>query len=105
MARTKFTREDKEIIAKVQGQVVYERNILGFETNEVLGYLCKGPCGLMFPLSHLEVDHIVPLAKGGSDRPSNLQLLCAVCNRKKGSKRRKASKKTTTDRIPLSPWF
>ena len=33
----------------------------------------------------LEVDHIVPISKGGSDDYENLQILCATCNRKKGS--------------------
>lgn len=33
---------------------------------------------------HLQVDHVVPLALGGSNDPANLQALCAECNRKKG---------------------
>lgn len=33
-----------------------------------------------------EVDHIVPLARGGSNWPSNLQWLCQGCNLSKGAK-------------------
>jgi 5-methylcytosine-specific restriction endonuclease McrA len=32
------------------------------------------------------VDHIMPLAKGGSHEPSNLQLLCPQCNLRKNAK-------------------
>lgn len=35
---------------------------------------------------HYHVDHRVPLAKGGSNWPSNLVLTCADCNLKKGTR-------------------
>lgn len=31
----------------------------------------------------VEVDHIVPVSRGGTDEISNLQLLCVPCHRKK----------------------
>lgn len=34
----------------------------------------------------LQIEHIQPLAKGGSDRVSNLCLACEKCNTKKGTK-------------------
>lgn len=34
-------------------------------------------------LPSLEVDHDVPVSRGGSDEPENLHLLCFVCNQEK----------------------
>jgi 5-methylcytosine-specific restriction endonuclease McrA len=34
----------------------------------------------------LEIDHIVPISKGGTSTEENLQVLCRVCNRKKWNK-------------------
>lgn len=33
----------------------------------------------------LEIDHVIPKAKGGRDSIENLQLLCQKCNREKGT--------------------
>jgi len=49
------------------------------------GGFCTG-CGEHFQLRHLEVDHIIARAKGGTDHAENLQLLCGHCNRTKGDR-------------------
>ena len=38
------------------------------------------------PLDFMDVDHIVPVSKGGSNEIDNLQLLCRKCNGKKSNK-------------------
>lgn len=51
-------------------------------------YTCR-KCGASVakePNLLLEVDHIMPLARGGDSTESNLQTLCWRCNRKKGAK-------------------
>jgi len=47
--------------------------------------LCNG-CGKAFILENLEIDHIIPKAKGGGDYYENYQLLCGLCNRTKGDR-------------------
>ena len=64
--RPKFNRTDKDILSHWQG-------------------IRCGGCMTKLPLRNLTVDHIKPLEKGGSDRPSNLQLLCGTCNSMKGT--------------------
>lgn len=51
-------------------------------------YTCKN-CGLSThdePNLLLEIDHIIPISKGGLTAKTNLQTLCWKCNRKKGAK-------------------
>jgi 5-methylcytosine-specific restriction endonuclease McrA len=48
-------------------------------------YRCQG-CGRGRTETVLQVDHIIPLAKGGSNDLSNLQTLCQTCNGRKGAK-------------------
>ncbi len=47
--------------------------------------VCNG-CPVNFGDVPHTIDHIVPLARGGSNWPSNLQLLCQPCNDSKGAK-------------------
>ena len=64
---------------------------------EQQGGLCGDPrkdpqlhgCGcwlLAMPPGTVHIDHIYPRAEGGSDDPSNLQVLCQSCNLVKGRK-------------------
>ena len=46
------------------------------------GYRCR-ECGATNKETTLEIDHIVPVSKGGRNNLSNLQTLCKACNRAK----------------------
>lgn len=48
--------------------------------------LSVGECAACGSPDELVIDHIIPVARGGSCEQSNLQALCAPCNRQKGKK-------------------
>lgn len=49
-------------------------------------YTCQ-ICGKHMPDGvGLQIDHIIPISKGGKSVPSNLQVLCSKCNGKKSDK-------------------
>lgn len=48
--------------------------------------LASGRCVACGSVDRLEVDHIHPVSRGGSDDPANLQVLCKSCNTSKGAK-------------------
>ena len=50
-------------------------------------YTCRQCGNSIFaePNLLLEIDHIIPISKGGLTKESNLQTLCWKCNRKKGA--------------------
>lgn len=45
----------------------------------------QGRCAKCGSQERLEFDHIIPLARGGSNTERNIQLLCELCNRRKGA--------------------
>ncbi len=47
--------------------------------------VCVG-CETHFPFRVMDVDHILPRSRGGTDHADNLQLLCSGCNRSKGGR-------------------
>ncbi len=45
-----------------------------------------GKCTRCGSRERLEYDHIVPVSKGGSNTPRNIELLCEQCNRRKSDR-------------------
>ena len=41
-------------------------------------------CGYRRRATSLDIDHVIPVARGGSNDPGNLQVICRPCNQRKG---------------------
>ncbi|BDA66070.1 HNH endonuclease [Calothrix sp. PCC 7716] len=63
------------VIPQIVRKYVHERD----------NYQCQS-CGQSQQEAKLTIDHINPLARGGSNDISNLQTLCCICNNKKKDK-------------------
>lgn len=61
------------------------------------GY-CLSPQRLV--MGRLEIDHVIPTARGGTNDESNLWLACSLCNGHKADKL-EAVDPTTNDIVPL----
>lgn len=77
---------------KFKKSVVGQRALMTRKLREKIkkrdNYTCKC-CGISTkeePHLLLEIDHIIPVSKGGQTIEDNLQTLCWRCNRKKGNK-------------------
>jgi hypothetical protein len=66
------TRREWEAMARLVRPYILERD----------NYTCQ-ECGVTE--GPLEIDHIIPIANGGTNKLDNLQVLCLPCNRRKGA--------------------
>ena len=61
---------------------------------DALFYRENGRCALcstdltrvFLPNAKIQIDHIIPISRGGTTDPTNLQMLCARCNQDKGNR-------------------
>ncbi|WP_071188086.1 RNA-guided endonuclease IscB [Trichormus sp. NMC-1] len=72
---------------EITGKEYQQGTLAGYETREYLLEKWGRKCAYCDTENvPLQVEHICPLAKGGSNRISNLTLSCEKCNVKKGTK-------------------
>jgi hypothetical protein len=56
------------------------------ETRAMVMVRDGGRCRRCRRATNLEIDHVVPVSKGGSSEECNLQILCRRCSRRKSKK-------------------
>jgi len=67
------------------------RAYISAETDRQIRSAAKNRCGYCLSPQHLviarlEIEHIIPLSKDGSNEEANLWLACPICNRFKSDK-------------------
>lgn len=91
-----FTIENESVVVESRVQpsrtIRYQRSLMTKKLRDKVksrdNYTCQ-ECGVSLsdePHLLLEVDHIIPLSKGGKTTMKNLQTLCWRCNRTKGGR-------------------
>jgi len=81
-----FTRRARE--AGAGGKATPEQVKARIDFCGGLCWICQAP--------YQDVDHTIPLAKGGTNWPANLRAICKPCNSKKGFKHPSQIRRSTT---------
>jgi 5-methylcytosine-specific restriction endonuclease McrA len=72
--------------AEVSGVMYQQGELAGYEVREYLLEKWHRTCAYCGKTDvPLEIEHIIPKSRGGSDRISNLTLACHLCNQRKGN--------------------
>ena len=72
--------------AEIAGVEYQQGELAGYEVREYLLEQWQRTCAYCHKTGvPLQVEHIIPKARGGSDRVANLTLACAPCNTRKGT--------------------
>src|SRR5215467_4200856 len=82
-----FARFDPQALQHphIEGCQYQQGTLAGYEVREYLLEKWRRTCAYCGATDvPLEVEHIIPKARGGTDRVSNLTLACVPCNQSKG---------------------
>src|SRR5690606_23696761 len=72
--------------AEISGIEYQQGELFGYEVREYLLEKWGRKCAYCGKTDvPLEIEHIIPKSRGGSNRVSNLTLSCKLCNQKKGT--------------------
>ena len=85
---TELVRFDMQALENpaIEGAQYQQGTLAGYEVREYLLEKWQRKCAYCDAKDvPLQIEHIQPKSKGGSDRISNLTLACPCCNQKKGS--------------------
>ena len=86
---TELVRFDTQLMEnpEISGAEYQQGELAGYEVREYLLEKWERKCAYCGKQNiPLEIEHIVPGSKGGSDRVSNLTLACNACNIRKGNR-------------------
>ena len=78
-------RRQQEAYARIEHTDAARRERIPDDVRLFVWQRDEGKCVKCGGTERLEFDHIVPVAKGGSNTERNVQLLCEACNRSKGT--------------------
>jgi len=73
--------------AEIRGEQYQKGTLHGTELRAYLLHKWDGMCAYCEKEGPLEVEHLVPRSRSGSNRVSNLVVVCWACNTKKGTQR------------------
>lgn len=87
---TELVRFDAQLMQnpEISGVEYQQGELAGYELREYMlekWHRKCASCGVITD-TKLEIEHIIPKSKGGSNRVSNLTLSCTKCNQRKGNK-------------------
>jgi 5-methylcytosine-specific restriction endonuclease McrA len=85
---------------EISGVAYQQGELMGYEVREYLLEKWDRTCAYCGKTDiPLEIEHIVPKSKGGSNRVSNLTLACTECNRKKGKRSERTSGVSLSEKV------
>ena len=83
--RYRQLRRQLDAFDSLEGSDVARRERIPEDVRLFVWQSDEGKCVKCASRKKLEYDHIIPLARGGSNTKRNIQLLCEACNREKGA--------------------